>query len=319
VTRAVLVALAMLAAMPAAVAACGCCPEPGEWSQSSRKATAEELAEVGRLNFATEARVYLAAAGLDGVRGITRPSPRYTVRHRRPHREWTLELTDDRGARGSLRFVIPDRLEAYSVDLHHGKQNTTVLYKEWRFAGPVTTQGDFRGAQFRLVLQGRGTACPDADQFKSWVLQVTGGGADYALFGELDATDGRLGMAPPLHFISPSEAVRLITDLLRREDWPTLARYYDLDGTSIPRDALTSGRFFVHSTRPPAAHPGLPWQYRHPFTPGFTFTEARVTPASDVVIVVVGIAIDEGDGRVRRGFSEFRMRKSAAGYRVLPE
>ena len=122
-----------------------------------------------------------------------------------------------------------------------------------------------------------------------------------------------------LYFTSPREAVPVVTELLRREDWTTLTRYYDLDGSGIPRDALTSGRFFLHSARPVVAHPGLPWKFRHPFTPGFTFEETRATAAPDIVAVVVGIAIDEGGGRVRRGLSEFKMRKSAGGYRVLPD
>lgn len=304
---------------PVDAAACACCAEPGEWSQQSRKATAEELAEIGRLNLSADARLYMTAAGLEGVRGIDTPSPRYTVRHRRPHRQWTLELGDERGSRGSLTFIIPGKLDVYSVDMRDVEREPTPLYKEWRFAGPLTTRGDFRGHRFHLILQGKGTVCPDAAQFRSWILQVSGPGVEYALFGSLAAPDARLGMAPPLYFPSPAEAVGIITGLLRREDWPTLARYYDLTGSSILLEALTSGRFFLNAARPPSGHPGLPWKYRHPFTPGFTFTEVRPTAVVDVVAVTVGISIDEGGGRIRRGFSEFRMRKSIAGYQVLPD
>ena len=130
---------------------------------------------------------------------------------------------------------------------------------------------------------------------------------------------GADGREAPLYFASPADAVGMITDLLRREDWPTLARYYDLTGSDVPSEALTSGRFFLNPARPPSSHPGLPWKYRHPFTPGFTFTDVRRTEVEGVVSVTVGISIDEGGGRIRRGFSEFRMRKSSAGYQVLPE
>lgn len=122
----------------------------------------------------------------------------------------------------------------------------------------------------------------------------------------------------PLGFTSPEEAVTIVTDLLRREDWPTLARYYDLTGSSLSYDDLASGRLFVRTSRPESAHPGLPWRFRHPFTPGFTFRSARAGGRPDVVVVVVGIDIDQGGGRVQRGQSEFELGRGANGYRLLP-
>lgn len=121
----------------------------------------------------------------------------------------------------------------------------------------------------------------------------------------------------PLYFSSPEEAVTISTELMRREDWPTLARYYDLSRSTIPREALTSGRFFVRTTPPAMTHPGLPWRYRHPFTPGFSFKEAKAATEVGVYMIVVGIEIDEGGGRIRRAFSDFTLRRSGAGYQIL--
>src|SRR5687767_11878419 len=121
----------------------------------------------------------------------------------------------------------------------------------------------------------------------------------------------------PLYFSSPADAVAVVTALLRNEDWPTLARYYDLSGSSVSKDALVSGRWFVREERPAMAHPGLPWRFRHPFTPGFTFFGTRAGDRPDITVVMVGIDIDEGGGRVRRGRSEFDLRRSAAGYRLI--
>jgi hypothetical protein len=137
-----------------------------------------------------------------------------------------------------------------------------------------------------------------------------------ALVAALGATPAAAADAP-LYFASPEDAVTVATELMRREDWATLARYYDLSRSTIPRDALTSGRFFVRTTRPAMAHPGLPWKYRHPFTPGFTFREAKAVTEVGVYVVVVGIDIDEGGGRMRRAFSDFTVRRSGAGYQIL--
>lgn len=129
---------------------------------------------------------------------------------------------------------------------------------------------------------------------------------------------GIQGRAGDLYFPSPEAAVTTLTDLLRKEDWATLARYYDLSDSSISREALTSGRFFLRTERPPLTHPGLPWKYRHPFTPGFTFEKTEAPAQADVIVVVVAIEIDEGGGRIRRGVEDFSMRWSRAGYQVLP-
>lgn len=122
----------------------------------------------------------------------------------------------------------------------------------------------------------------------------------------------------PLYFDSAQQAVEKTTELLKKEDWPTLARYYDLAGTKERPALLRSGDFFVRKEKPANHHPGLPWKYRHPFTPGYKFESVADTDAKDVVRVTVAISIDQGGGPPQRSVSTFDMRKSAKGYQILP-
>lgn len=120
------------------------------------------------------------------------------------------------------------------------------------------------------------------------------------------------------YFTSPEEAVILVNELLRKEDWTTLSRYYDLSESQIDPSELESGRFFIRTEQPEVAHPGGFWRYKHPFPPGFLFDRVRATENPDVIIVVVSIEIDQGGGLKQRGLSEFKMRRSVKGYQILP-
>ena len=320
----------LLSALPPAQSGpgvvCTCCPAAGTWEERPGRLTPEVLSEIGRINLGSEAILYVDAPGPDDARPPG-PDRRYVIRHKRPHRGWTVEFLDNDGndVAGALSFVIPDRGTLFAVEapVKEGEQPTGVLYKEWRVTGPVRGTGvvgtdDSPRATFQLILQGWGDRCPDAARFTRWRLRIRGPRLDYTLIGPLAPADPRPGDTTPLYFPSPAAAIEPITELLRREDWATLARYYDLGGTSIKRDDLTSGRFFLNQERPPNAHPGLPWKYRHPFTPGFKFSEAVDRAEVFVVTVVMTIDIDQGDGRVQRGTQEFAMRRSNRGYQILP-
>lgn len=180
------------------VHACACCAERGTWYQASRRVTAEELAEIGRLNFGPEARTYVTAAGLEEIAGIKSPVEIYRL-HRldRPSRRWRLQFTDrETGRQSVLGFEIPERGTFLDVDLQDRSASPAPevqLYKEWRLIGPVTASGAFTGGTFRLILQGRGNACPNADDFQSWILQITGPASNYSFFGRLDRPTPRLG------------------------------------------------------------------------------------------------------------------------------
>lgn len=192
------VLIGLLAAMPTvavevqtnAPARCACCADSGTWSERTRRLTAEEFAELGRLNFGSIATTFVTPAGLEEVRGIHRPADQYKLIHRGRTRDWRLEFQGPNGSSGILAFTIPDRGTFFATDPRDGKSTGAggpVLYKELRVSGPVTGAGGFTGGSFTLILQGRGNACYHADDFTAWVIQVRGSGLDYALYGGLGA------------------------------------------------------------------------------------------------------------------------------------
>lgn len=131
-------------------------------------------------------------------------------------------------------------------------------------------------------------------------------------------------LAPPLaampdertFFAAPQEAVPALAGMLVAEDWPRLARCYLLDASGIDRSELESGRYF-RRVAVTAGHPAGLDRWRHPFPPGYRYLSHAVD--GDEALVRVGIEIDQGGGMVQRGWREFRMRKTAPGWQVLPD
>ena len=122
-----------------------------------------------------------------------------------------------------------------------------------------------------------------------------------------------------LFFSSPEEAVEKISDLLRVEDFNTLARYYDLSGSETERADLESGNFFVRRERPEMAHPAELWRYKHPFAPGFEYCGMIPGSGDGVFVIRVCISIDQGvDSPTQEGYSSFLMIQSDRGWQVLP-
>lgn len=120
------------------------------------------------------------------------------------------------------------------------------------------------------------------------------------------------------YFKDPEQAVDLITTMLKSNAWEELSSYYDLSGTNIDKDSLISGDFFIRKKRPEVAHPAGFWRYKEPFSPGFTYLSHETLP-NEIVNVVVGIDIDEGDGMVQSGLDSFPLRKLSNGYQLLPK
>jgi hypothetical protein len=122
------------------------------------------------------------------------------------------------------------------------------------------------------------------------------------------------------YFASPEAAVPLITALLRQEDFKSLAAYYDLSNSEIPRACLESGSFFIREKRPEVAHPAGFWRHKHPFSPGFEYAGMRASGQPQVQVITVEISIDQGEGSPSQvGRSSFYMIQSAPGWQVLPE
>ena len=122
------------------------------------------------------------------------------------------------------------------------------------------------------------------------------------------------------YFSSPAEAIPIISELFKNEDFKTLARYYDLSHSEVNLSELESGDFFIRKDRPEAAHPGGFWRYKHPFAPGYKFRSVQPTAKEAIYIVGVFITIDQGpDSPEQTGISFFYMIKSDDGWKILPD
>jgi hypothetical protein len=120
-----------------------------------------------------------------------------------------------------------------------------------------------------------------------------------------------------LFFSSPSQAVEQLEKLLLKEEWKQLAKYYDLSGTSVSKEDLLSGKFFIRDKKPDMAHPGGFWKYREPFSPGFKYVNHTVS--ENVATVDVQIVIDQGQHEpAQTGSSSFKLIKKPQGWQLLP-
>ena len=184
-------------ALAGAAYACACCADPGLWSQTRARLTAAERAELDRIRWGGTAHTYVTQRGLDGVRGIAPPSASYSVSTARSGRRLELVFRDAKRRSGALSFLLPRTAVLFSVDPGAGRRSSgggPLLYKEWRFEGPVTGTGVFASGmagrpRFHLILHGRGNRCVAAADFRRFTLQVSGPRARYSLYGSLARPD----------------------------------------------------------------------------------------------------------------------------------
>jgi len=134
----------------------------------------------------------------------------------------------------------------------------------------------------------------------------------------LAMTLGLRAAEPPLYFPTAEKAVAVAEELVRQQDWKTLARYYDLTGSDAKLADLESGDFFVCKERPANADPMGFWKTKHPFPPGFKFAGIQATTSLDVLKVNVAIEIDQGGGPKQRSVQSFLLKKKGEGYQILP-
>ncbi len=127
-------------------------------------------------------------------------------------------------------------------------------------------------------------------------------------------------MSKTCNFSSPAEAIQIITELLEKEDFKILSKYYDLSNSEIKLSELESGDFFIRKKSPEFSHPAGSWCYKHPFAPGFTFNRLEATAKDSVYVIEMSISIDQGSGSPTQiGLSYFYMVKSDKGWKILPD
>lgn len=122
----------------------------------------------------------------------------------------------------------------------------------------------------------------------------------------------------PLYFTSPAQSVDTIKSLIGVAEWETLARYYDLSGTTLTLADVSRESFYIRNPPYPPAQPAGLGRFKQLFSPAFKFESAEPSGEAGVVIVTVGVAIDQGGGPLQRVKSTYRLRQSAAGYQLLP-
>ena len=125
-------------------------------------------------------------------------------------------------------------------------------------------------------------------------------------------------MAQPLYFSSPQESVELTSQLMLKEDWGTLMRYYFVDNSDKETiDSLKNGGYFIRSKKPEVIHPAVSWKYKKPFDPSFKYL-GHFEEDLDRINVEVSIDIDQGNGMIQKGVSSFYLIKSHNGYQHIP-
>jgi hypothetical protein len=189
----VLLSALLLVLMPSSTLACACCSNEGEYSRYLAKIRDYELEIIKQVQFGNQALLFTTARDLeeDSV-GITNPQLEYSLNGSLVGKVWRLLFKDNSRA-GVLNLTLPLQMESFSVDLQDGQKSAgggPLLYKEWRLQGPVGGFGFFKSGmvgptRYYLVLQGRGNGCDNAEDFKSWRLEITGKKARYAFYGKL--------------------------------------------------------------------------------------------------------------------------------------
>jgi hypothetical protein len=187
------IALAALLLSPISVIACACCSNPGDYHSGAIDLDDFQLSQLKRLRFARAASLYATEAGLEeDALGLDQPRLNYSLQGAFAGNVWRLTFRSGANT-GTLELPLPKQMWAHAADIHDGKRSGgggPSLYKEWRLKGEVKGSGIFRNgmvapAKYVLVMQGRGNACDNAEDFSNWRLEVRGEKARYAFYGKL--------------------------------------------------------------------------------------------------------------------------------------
>jgi hypothetical protein len=185
--------LASLLLLPCRAWACACCSEPGDYHISMGRPSASDLNLVRAIRFGGTANLFLTEADLEeDAKGLAQPAETYSLNGSLVGSAWKLIFRDGNKS-GILSLPLPVKMLSYAVDIRDGRTSAgggPLLYKEWRFEGPVTGTGIFQAGttsatKYFLVFQGCGNACDNAHDFTDWRLEITGKKAAYAFYGAL--------------------------------------------------------------------------------------------------------------------------------------
>lgn len=181
----VFVCLGLLAAAQAVWAAAGyasaCRPEIGEWAQFEQSPSPEELSGMRRLSFG-------GAEVFSGPRGMihTAEAPERLAGEFEARGVWKddaleLRLLKRDEPAGSIRLSLPGVWTFFQTEgmEFRAEEEMPRMYKEIRLEGAFSASGAFALKEslapgYRLIFQGAGGRCFEAEDFSRWILQVTG-------------------------------------------------------------------------------------------------------------------------------------------------
>jgi hypothetical protein len=137
----VLFALVLSLLLPVQILACACCAIEGTYYRGSGKIIDFQLEIMKEMRFGDKAFIFSGEADLeDMAKGINLPKDSYEVNGSLVGNAWKLTFKD--GSRsGVLSLGLPLRMEELKADIRDGQVSPgggPLLYKEWRFEGPVS-------------------------------------------------------------------------------------------------------------------------------------------------------------------------------------
>ena len=174
-----------------AALACACCTHPAQRIIATEKLESLHLDEIARLRFAGEAKLLLGEANDEGLPGMPEPEEDWALSVKQQKDRLIFSLRDAKGSAGTLTLGLPKSLSVSKTDTRdtEDKGFGPPLYTEWTLTSPFSGDGIFRVAapqsrRLTLILQGRGSACTDAETFAHWTLRF-GPRGNFAFYGAL--------------------------------------------------------------------------------------------------------------------------------------
>ena len=184
-------ALLVLTVCPISALACACCANTGHYGSGPTDLVEYPLSQLKRMRFMKTALLYLSEAGIEeDATGIDQPKESYSIQGSFVGNVWRLTFRSGANT-GTLDLPLPSKIWNHSADIHDGKLSGgggPLLYKEWRLEGDVKGTGIFKNgtsspAKYLFVLQGRGNACDNSEDFGNWHLEVQGKKARFEFYG----------------------------------------------------------------------------------------------------------------------------------------
>lgn len=178
--------------------ACACCSEAGHRYEGADEIGSADRAMLQQIRFTAKAELSGRADDTMGL--IERSSdereefPEFVLASAVEPGLLKFRLSREGQERGEISFPLPAVMTRFAVDPRDPADAENprgpTLYREWRLTGDATLTGmvakGTHTARVRLILQGRGNHCVDAQDFTHWSLAVEGKAIQFTLSGELD-------------------------------------------------------------------------------------------------------------------------------------